>query len=196
MLGIRASGNLNTDANDAVQNFLRSLGGQGAETGASSGGYQQKLFTTLPDLLTPEACIATLSNASPRYLDTLLSYLPPQLLTLSQSADDLSDFSSATDETAQASIEALSVVQKKDLLSRVFRSPQLYQSLGSLTSALRDGGLPMVAQAVEVKVENGGLVRGGNVPLGDGAAVEAFLEGVKRTVQDEDKDGGGRMDTS
>jgi hypothetical protein len=88
------------------------------------------------------------------------------------------------------------VAQKKDLLTRVFRSPQLYQSLGSLTAALRDGGLPMVAQAVEVKVENNGLVRGGNVPLGDGAAVEAFLEGVKRTVKEEDKDGGGSMDTS
>lgn len=181
-----------------MQNFLRSLGGAGA-AGGSGSGYQQpqqKLFTTLTDLLTPEACIATLSNASPKYLNTLLSYLPPQLLTLSQSADDLTDFSSASNETAQASIEALSPAQKKDLLTRVFRSPQLYQSLGSLTMALRDGGLPMVAQAVEVKVENGGLVKGGNVPLGDGAAVEAFLEGVKKTVKEEDKNAGGSMDTS
>jgi hypothetical protein len=191
---------MSTDANDAVQNFLRSLGGGGAAAGSSGRGQQAPLFTTLPDLLTPEACIATLSNATPAYLDSLLSYLPPQLLTLAQSADDLTSFSAENPSaaTAAAAAEALSVGQKKELLTRVFRSPQLYQSLGSLTMALRDGGLPMVADALGVKVENGGLIRGGNMPLGEGAAIEAFLNGVKKTVKDEDKDGqgGGGMDTS
>jgi hypothetical protein len=102
--------------------------------------------------------------------------------------------------STQAAIEALSVAQKKDILTRVFRSPQLYQSLGSLTMALRDGGLPMVADALKIKVENGGLIRGGHVPLGDGQAVEAFLAGVKETAREENaKDkskSGGSMDTS
>jgi hypothetical protein len=197
----RASSGLPTDANDAVQSFLRSLGGGGSGSAASSGRRQQAtLFTTLPDLLTPEACIATLSNATPAYLDSLLSYLPPQLLTLAQSSDDSTSFpaSETTPATATAAAEALSVDQKKELLTRVFRSPQLYQSLGSLTMALRDGGLPMVSDALGIKVENGGLIRGGNVPLGEGPAVEAFLNGVKNTVKEEDKDGkgGGGMDTS
>lgn len=133
--------------------------------------------------------MATLKDASPAYIDALLSYLPPQLLTLAQSADDLTSFPDAptTAETAAADMEALSLEQKKDLLRRVFHSPQLHQSLGSLTMALRDGGLPMVSQAMGIKVENGGHIRGGTMPLGEGAAVEAFLEGIKQTVKEEDK---------
>ena len=51
----------------------------------------------------------------------------------------------------------------------------------------------MVSEALGVRVENGGMIRGGSVPLGEGAAVEAFLEGVKRGVKEE-KEGG--MDMS
>lgn len=50
--------------------------------------------------------------------------------------------------------------------------------------AIRDGGLPSIADALEVKVQNGGLVRGGSVPLGGGDAVEAFVEGVKKFVEE------------
>lgn len=179
------------DAAAAVQNFLRSLGGQGGQSGA-----QQSVFTTLSDLMTPETCIATLNNATPAYLDSLCSLLPPQILLLAQEADDLTDVD-VTSETASAAIEALTSEQKKDVLKRVFRSPQLHQSLGSLTMAIRDGGLPMVADSLKVKVKNGGLIRGGQMPLGEGQAVEAFLEGVKTTVKEEDaNDAGGSMDTS
>ena len=79
----------------------------------------------------------------------------------------------------------MSPAQKKDLLNRVLRSPQLRQSLGSLQFALRDGGLPMVSEALGVKVQNGGMVRGGSVPVGGGEAVELFVEGVKRGVLEE-----------
>jgi 26S proteasome regulatory subunit N13 len=60
--------------------------------------------------------------------------------------------------------------------------------------ALRDGGLPTISEALGVKVKNGGFMRRGGMPLGGGEAVEAFLEGVKRGVQEEN-DGGSRMDT-
>lgn len=183
------------DAAAAVQNFLRSLGGQGA-AGAGQSGAEQAVFTTLSDLMTPDVCIATLANATPAYLDSLCSLLPPQILLLAQEADDLTDVD-PTSETTSAAIEALTVEQKKDVLKRVFRSPQLHQSLGSLTMAIRDGGLPMVADSLKVKVKNGGLIRGGQMPLGEGQAVEAFLEGVKATVKEEDaSDAGGSMDTS
>jgi 26S proteasome regulatory subunit N13 len=56
--------------------------------------------------------------------------------------------------------------------------------------ALRDGGLPMVSEALKIEVANGGFVRGSGMPLGDGVAVEAFLEGVKKGVE-KDKEGGG-----
>ena len=55
--------------------------------------------------------------------------------------------------------------------------------------ALRDGGLPMIGEALGLKVENGGVIRGGSVPLGGGAAVEAFVEGVKKTVQEKPDSG-------
>ena len=84
--------------------------------------------------------------------------------------------------------------QKKDILKRVLRSPQLHQSLGSLTVALRDGGLPTVSEALEIKVENGGYIRNGEMPLGAGEAVEAFLEGVKQTVQEDKSGDDSRMD--
>lgn len=71
----------------------------------------------------------------------------------------------------------------------MLRSPQLLQSLQSLTIALRDGGLPMIGEALGLRVENGGVVKGGSVPLGGGRAVKAFVEGVKRTVEEEEKVG-------
>lgn len=98
-------------------------------------------------------------------------------------------------ETVQAAIQALSLEQKKDIVIRVLRSPQLHQSLGSLTVALRDGGLPMVSEALKIKVDKGGFMARGGMPLGGGDAVEAFLNGVKKTVEDEEK-GGDQMDTS
>lgn len=53
----------------------------------------------------------------------------------------------------------------------------------------------MVADALKVPVQNGGYIRGGGVPLGSGEAVEAFVEGVKKSVEEEDKKGGEKMDT-
>lgn len=75
--------------------------------------------------------------------------------------------------------------QKERILAKVLRSPQFHQSLASLTGALREGGLPSIAEALGIKVEGGGLVKGGAVPLGGGDAVEAFLEGVRRTAEEE-----------
>lgn len=94
----------------------------------------------------------------------------------------------------QAAIQALSRGQKLDILKRVLHSPQLQQSLQSLTVALRDGGLPSVSEALRIKVDNGGFVRRGGVPLGGGDAVEAFLKGVKTTVEEEEKEKEGGMD--
>jgi len=49
----------------------------------------------------------------------------------------------------------------------------------------------MIGEALGLNVEHGGVVkRGGSVPLGGNRAVEAFVEGVKRTVEDEEKKGG------
>ncbi|EKG16681.1 26S proteasome complex ubiquitin receptor subunit Rpn13 [Macrophomina phaseolina MS6] len=180
------------DASALVQNFLNSLnaGGPGGNTSQAQGN----LFTTLADLLSSSNTIPVIESGGPAFIDALLSHLPPTILLLAQEAADLSD-AEPNSETVQAAIQALSMTQKKDILKRVLRSPQLHQSLSSLTVALRDGGLPSVSEALKIKVENGGFMRHSGVPLGGGDAVEAFLKGVKKTVEEETKQSGsGNMD--
>ena len=145
---------------------------------------QEKRFTTLVDLLPSSTTIPFLDSATSSQVDNLLSYLPPAILLLSQqSAASLDGMAEPNAESTSAAIEALSLDQKKTILRRVLRSPQFHQSLGSLTMAIRDGGLPSIAEALGVQLQNGGLVRGGTVPLGGGDAVEAFVDGVKKSVE-------------
>jgi len=120
-------------------------------------------------------------------------HVPPVLLLLAQEADDISSVD-PNSETTQAALEAVSHDQKKDILRKVLRSPQFSQSLGSLTMALRDGGLPSVSDALGIKVENGGFMRRGGMPLGGGEAVEAFLKGIREMVEEETKGEDGGMD--
>lgn len=46
----------------------------------------------------------------------------------------------------------------------------------------------MIGEALGLKVENGGLIRGGSMPLGGGEAVEAFVKGVKDSSADKEED--------
>lgn len=183
------------DPSAVVQNFLRSL--QGGQQQQGGGGQPQadKPFTSLPDLLPPSITTSFIDSASPTHIDKLCIFLPPELFLLSQESTQTSttdtpqDPAAASSANAEAAIEALSTDQKKVIIKRVLHSPQLQQSLGSLTVALRDGGLPMIGEALGLKVANGGNIRGGSMPLGGGEAVEAFVDGVKRTVEEEEKGG-------
>ncbi|KAK4507001.1 hypothetical protein PRZ48_000735 [Zasmidium cellare] len=183
--GGRAAGSSSSapqDTNAIVQNFLKSLNGGGS-------GQQQadKPFTTLPDLLTPSTTTAYIASASPQQIDQLCSFLPPELFLLAQEASSTTSSAETTPAAGQAAIEALSTDQKREIMSKVLHSPQLQQSLGSLTVALRDGGLPMIGEALGLQVENGGLIRHGSMPLGGGEAVEAFVKGVKKSAEEEAK---------
>ena len=155
---------------------------------------QGKMFTTLPDLLPSSITIPVIDSADSSFIDNLLSHIPPVLLLLSQEADDISSVD-PNSETAKAAIEALSLDQKRRILETVLRSPQFSQSLGSLTAALRDGGVPSISEALKIPVENGGFIRQGGVPLGGGEAVEAFLRGIKAFVEKTEDTEEGRMDT-
>ncbi|KAL2022716.1 hypothetical protein VTK56DRAFT_4797 [Thermocarpiscus australiensis] len=177
--GARAASN---DAAAVVRNFLESLkGGPGPTSGGEPGG---KAYPLLTDLLEPSITIPMLEAATDDYVDNLLSFLPPMVLVLAQQGENGDTIEREPGaESVEAAKQAMSSDQKRELLKKVLRSPQFTQSLASLTVALRDGGLPSIAEALGITVENGGLVRGGTVPLGGGDAVEAFVEGVKRTVQ-------------
>ena len=183
-----------SEAAAAVQNFLRSMQGNPA-LNSPQAQTQSKPFTTLPDLLPPSTTIPVVESLPAVTIDSLLSYLPPTLLLLSQEVDDISSVD-PTPETAAAALEALSLDQKKDILRKVLHSPQFSQSLGSLTHALRDGGLPSISEALGVRVENGGFMKRGGMPLGGGEAVEAFLKGIKGSVEEKTKEGNDhKMDT-
>ena len=169
------------DAASIIQNFIRSV--PGSAGGHGSQNAQQKLFTTLQDLLTPTSTVAWIDAASEGTVDEVLQFLPPNLASL------------MNDDDGDSATPALSLNQKKDLVRRVLRSPQFSQSLASLTFALRDGGLPSIGEALNVPLQNGGYMRRGGVPLGGGEAVEAFLNGVK-TLIEEDADENDEMETN
>ena len=155
---------------------------------------QDKVFTTLPDLLPPSITIPFIDAVDTPFVDNLLSYLPPVLLLLSQEANDVSSVD-LNPETAKAAIDALSLDQKKEILRKVLRSPQFSQSLSSLTGALRNGGLPTISEALRIPVKEGGYIQRGGVPLGGGDAVEAFLNGVKDIASKDEGTGEGKMET-
>lgn len=129
-----------------------------------------------------------IDSANEELVDSLISFLPPAVVVLatgsSQAVDGKNEPSADALEAAKAS---LSLDEKRTLLKKVLRSPQFHQALGSLTMAIRDGGLPTIAEALKVKVQNGGYLQGGGMPLGGGYAVEAFVDGVKKTAQEEKK---------
>lgn len=164
-----------------MRNFLDSLKGSGRATANQGEG---KLYPLLSDLLASNTTVPWARTASEEQINDLLDFLPPAVVVLSQQSDHGDSTAEPTADAVEAAKAAMSLGQKKALIEKVLRSPQFHQSLISLTMALRDGGLPTVADALSIKVENGGYVRGSQMPLGGGDAVEAFVEGIKKTVQD------------
>lgn len=125
-------------------------------------------------------------DAAPaEFAEALLSFLPPAVILLASGSTDAVDGKTEpTPSAVEAAKSSLSLQDKRDLLKKVLRSPQFNQALASLTMALRDDGLPSIAEALGVRVENGGYLQGGGMPMGGGLAVQAFIEGVKKTVQE------------
>ncbi|KAH7116078.1 proteasome complex subunit Rpn13 ubiquitin receptor-domain-containing protein, partial [Dendryphion nanum] len=181
--GGRAAAAGSSEAQAAVQNFLRSI--QGGNLSGQQASQDQ--FTTLLDLLSPPTTIPVIDKASPELIDALCAHLPPITLLIAQEIDNVTEIDPESEE-AKAVIESMDEEDKKDVLKRVFTSPQFRQSLGSLTVALRDGGLPNVSSALKIDVENGGYLKGGAMPIGGGDAIKAFVEGVKNTVENEEEE--------
>ncbi|TQS32482.1 hypothetical protein Golomagni_07198, partial [Golovinomyces magnicellulatus] len=119
------------DASAAVRNFLDSLKGQ---QGLSSAGSQQQSdipYPYLNHLLPTSTTIPMIDAAEPEYVDSLLSYLPPSVLVMaanpSEAVDTKNEPGAAAIEDAKAS---MSLDDKRSLLKKVLRSPQLHQALG------------------------------------------------------------------
>lgn len=167
---------------DLVRNLLASL--KGGSQGLGGGQSQGKTYPMLTDLLDTSTTLPMVDNCPDKVVDSLVSYLPPTAVVLAQQGENGDSFSKEPSPAdAAAAQEAMTYAQKRALLKKVLRSPQFHQSLDSLSLALREGGLPSIAEALGIEVENGGVVRGGAVPLGGGEAVEAFVNGFKKKVQ-------------
>ncbi|KAF4984177.1 hypothetical protein FZEAL_575 [Fusarium zealandicum] len=186
--GARAASSSAPDAAAAVKSFLDSLRGQPGLSGGQQQQSADKAYPYLNHLLPSSITVPMIDSAPEEFADILISYLPPAVVVLasgsSDAVDGKSDPPAAAVEAAKAS---LSLGDKRILLKKVLRSPQFNQALASLTMAIRDGGLPSIADALGVKVQDGGYLRGSGMPMGGGQAVEAFVEGVKKTVEEEKK---------
>ena len=126
-------------------------------------------------------------HASEKRVDAMLDLLPPAAIVFVSEFRDQFDGKGEPDPgLVKAARESMDIDAKQSLLRRVMRSPQFHQSLGTLTMALRDGGLPGIADALSVDVENGGYYQQQGVPLVGDQAVEAFIKGVKKTVQEKE----------
>lgn len=173
-----------TDTASIVQNFLDSLKGEQNVAKHQTKGTSP---LSLHSLLQSSITIPMIDSFDPVQIDKLLSHLPMAILLIAQELEETPDVSDThIDETSDAkssvAIKALSFDCKKSILKRVIRSPQFHQSLWSLTAAIQKGGLPNIADALQIKVLNSGFIDGGTVPLAGGAAVEAFLAGIKTTI--------------
>lgn len=128
-----------------------------------------------------------LESSSEEYIDNLMGFLPPAVVMLAAGSGTSASVAEPSPDSLAAARASLSLGDKKALLKKVLRSPQFHQSLASLSLAIKDGGLPNVADALGVSVANGGYIRGGGMPLGGDEAIKAFVEGVKKTVEGEKK---------
>ncbi|KAF5022939.1 hypothetical protein F66182_5005 [Fusarium sp. NRRL 66182] len=176
------------DAAAAVRDFLDSLRGQSGLSGGQQQQSADKAYPYLNHLLPTSITVPMIDSAPEDYADTLISYLPPTVVVLaSGSADAVDGKSDPPASAVEAAKASLSLQDKRTLLKKVLRSPQFNQALASLTMAIRDGGLPSIADALGVSVQDGGYLRGSGMPMGGGQAVEAFVNGVKKTIQEEEK---------
>ncbi|KAM4059725.1 proteasome complex subunit rpn13 ubiquitin receptor domain-containing protein [Hirsutella rhossiliensis] len=186
--GARAASSSAPDAAAAVRNFLESLRDQPGLSGRQQQQQQQQSdlpYPHLSHLLPTSITVSMMETASSELVESLLGLLPPAVMVLASGSSGFDGRQEPTTEMVEAAKASLSPDDKRSLLKKVMRSPQFHQALGSLTMALRDGGLPGVADALGVKVENGGYIRDGGMPMGGGHAVRAFVEGVKTTVREE-----------
>ncbi|EDN03929.1 conserved hypothetical protein [Histoplasma mississippiense (nom. inval.)] len=157
-------GNGGDDPSSVIQNLLRSLQQSGNQHSGSEAA--DNLFTTLSDLLQPSSTLPFIESADSEAANHLLSFLPTCLLFLSQSnIDEIPNNIEPGSEAAKSAMQTLTLEQKRDILRRVLRSPQFTQSLGSLTVALRDGGLPSISDALKIPVANNGFMRHGNLVM-------------------------------
>lgn len=150
-----------------------------------------KAFPNLSHLLPTSITVSMvdrIASSNPAGLDSLLNFLPSSIIVLSgRNPGDYDGKNEPSAEAVTKAKESLSLEDKKTLVKKILRSPQFHQGLVAISKALYDGGLPGVSDALGVEVENGGYMKNMPMPLGGGQALEAFVDGMKNTVQKQRK---------
>ncbi|KAI9727538.1 MAG: hypothetical protein M1828_006480 [Chrysothrix sp. TS-e1954] len=175
----------------ALRSLLASIGTSSTPTpknptsSLSNQPQAQDSYTTLPDLLpTPQTTTSLSHLPLPQLTHILSTQIPPTLLQLAHNVPPSSLSPNLPPQEAAALASSLSESQQRELLEKVLRSAQFTQSLGGVDRAVRSGGLEGVAEALGVGLDDSGKVAGSQ---GGGPAVRAFVEGVRRKVEEEEK---------
>lgn len=161
-----------------LQNFLTSLGTRCE----GNNNEETKPFPSLTELLSP-------SNTSPlitqtrdeSLIDRLLLLLPTDISLLM--LNGYQSFQSEELMLHESNKRRLSKELKLDMLLRVLRSPQLCQSLDSLSIALRGGGLLAVSDALEVSLNVDLASENVKHDAASLSPIHIFLNGIKSSIE-------------
>ncbi|KAL5596776.1 hypothetical protein BROUX41_006540 [Berkeleyomyces rouxiae] len=168
--GGRAATETTANVDSVVRDLLASLEGNQQLSGVPPRSEAaDKPYPSLSNLLVTSVTVPIIDgDISEQKLDDLISYLPPAIVVATANSGVSGGITSEAPsaDMLDAAKASLSFSDKRDLVKKVLRSPQFAQSLGSLTMAIRDGGLPAIADVLNVQVEGNGYMRGGAMPLG------------------------------
>lgn len=161
-----------------LSNFLTSLGTQRVE----DNNEEIKPFPSLIELLSPSNTIPFITQACDESLtDRLLLLLPTDISLLMLNGNQ--SFRLGERILHESNIQHLSKELKQDILLRVLRSPQLCQSLDSLSIALRGGGLLPMSDALDISLN---IDMASEIVKRDTASlspIQIFLNGIKSSIK-------------
>ena len=160
-----------------VQDFITSLSVQHAK----ETNNDIKSFLSLTEILSPSNTIPFIAQScDSSSCDQLLICLPKDIAE--PIANDEESVKLGKPLPHGSVIQQLSSIKKQEILCRVLRSPQLCQSLDSLSLALRRGGLLTVSEALGIEL-NDELNLDTGKALERISAIDIFLDGIKRSVE-------------
>ena len=135
---------------------------------------------TLASLLSPANTLPFIAEACDiQSFDRLLSLLPRQITGRVLRHEESANLETST--SIESNFQHLNHGQKQIILQKVLRSPQLCQSLDSLTLALRCGGLAALSEALGFEVDGISKLNS-NKESRQTSAIDIFVDGVRRSI--------------
>ena len=166
------------DMSTIVQNFLTSLNTQRA----ANSSEEIRPFPSLIELLSPSNTIPFIMQACDEsIIDRILMLLPTEISELA--VNDNNGYKTGKCTSHESNVRQLSMRLKKEMLLKVLRSPQLCQSLDSLSVALRGGGLLSVSEALDINLNNDLALENAMNNTSSLSPFQIFLNGIKSSIK-------------